>query len=107
MVDNRNVSRNELCKMPVRIPVAYMCSGELTVLEDGAVGQIYPGALVCDNDDRATESDLAAEPHITRNCKMVKLEDVGYSTEALLEVRNLRAGSVKSQKADQVMHAPS
>jgi len=71
VVDDRNVSGNEL------------------VLKDGTIRQVYPRALVCDNDNRSTKSDLASEPHIASHGKMIELEDVGDGTEAFLEVRDL------------------
>jgi hypothetical protein len=75
--------------MPIRHTNKQTQTDRLTVLKDGAIRQIYPGALVRDNDDSSAKSDLATEMHITSNRQMVEFEDVGNGTEALLEVGNL------------------
>ena len=90
MVDDGDVSRNELCKLWIRTWTTSVNRASLTVLEDRAVGQVYPGALVRDNDDCPSESDLSSEPHVASDGKMVELKDIGDSAEALLEVCNLR-----------------
>ena len=61
----------------------------LTVLQNAPIGQINPASLVGDDDDRSTEGDIPAEPHLAGDGEMVELEDVGHGAEALLEVANL------------------
>jgi hypothetical protein len=70
--------------------IALSCYVLLTILEDRTIRQIDPGALVRNDDDSSAKRNLAAKPHVASNSQVVKLEDVGDSTEALLEVGNLR-----------------
>lgn len=52
-----------------------------TVLEDGAVGQVDPAALVRDDDDRPAQRDVAPEPHVARHRQVVQLEHVRHRAE--------------------------
>ena len=64
-------------------------TGHQPVLEDTAVGDIDPLALVRDDDDGTTESDVAAEVDVASDSQVVELDDLGDLLEALLELLNL------------------
>jgi len=59
------------------------------VLQDAAVREVDPVALVGDDDDGAAEGDALPEPDVARDGEVVEFEDVRDALEPLLEVANL------------------
>jgi len=73
----------------IRVETKESGLGRLTVLQNAPIGQINPAPLIGDDNDRPTEGDVPAEPHVAGDGEMVELEDDGHGAEALLEVANL------------------
>ena len=85
------------------------------VLKDASVGYIDALTLVRDDDNRPAQGNVLPKVNITSNSQVVKLDDLGYLLEPLLELLNLKKSKTCvgncTYPIDQVkrldMHIPS
>lgn len=57
-------------------------SGNELVLQVGSIRNHDLGSLVGDNDTCSGESDTLADPNVSSDCQVVKLENVGDGLES-------------------------
>jgi len=56
-------------------------AGHDLVLEDGSGRNVYPVAMICNDDNCSPNADPSTEGDVPGHCEVVQFKHVGYGTE--------------------------